>query len=240
MAASCGSSSTSAGPCAGAHQTPSRSKRSAHSSRVCPPTISSRTAMTSVRLRRRARASAKRGSSSRSGRPRARHTLVDVAVRLEAREEEPAPVLRPVRVHERRLVRVARLGPGHLAHGRLEAEVPAEHVGPGPQQRHLDDAAAAGLALLEHRGQQPGQGGQPADVVADAAARVERDALAVGQLDREARAGPEGTDVVGRPVAVLAAQAVPADAAVDEAGMAGDRAPPARGRGRRARRGAGW
>ena len=48
-------------------------------------------------------------------------------------------------------------------------------------------------------------------------------ALAVGQLDGQAGAGPEGPDVVGGAVAVLAAQAVAADAAVDEARMAGDR-----------------
>ena len=179
--------------------------------------------MTSVRFFRSARASAKRGSASRSGRPRRAVHGVDVAVRLEAGEEEPATVLRPVRVHERRLVGMPRLGLGHLADGLLEAEVPPEHVGPGPEQRHLDHAPAPGLPLLEHRGQQAGQGGQPADVVPDAAAGVERHALAVGQLDGQARAGPEGADVVGGAVAVLAAQAVPADAAVDEARMAGHR-----------------
>ena len=77
--------------------------------------------------------------------------------------------------------------------------------------------------LLEHRRQDPGQSGQPADVVPDAAAGVERHALAVGQLDRQTRAGPEGADVVGRAVPVLAAQAVPAHAAVDEPRVAGHR-----------------
>ena len=41
--------------------------------------------------------------------------------------------------------------------------------------------------------------------------------------DRQPRAGPERTDVVGRSVAVLALEAVAADAAVDEPGVAGDR-----------------
>ena len=67
-------------------------------------------------------------------------------------------------------------------------------------------------------------------MVPDAAARVERDALAVGQLHRQARAGPERPDVVGRPVPVVAPQPVPADAAVDETRMAGHRGSPAPGR----------
>ena len=75
------------------------------------------------------------------------------------------------------------------------------------------------VALLEHCREEPGKGGQPADVVADAAARVERDALAAGQLDGEPRTRPEGADVVGRPVAILPAEPVAADTAVDEVGM---------------------
>ena len=47
---------------------------SAHSARGSVPMISSRMAMISVRCRRMALASAKRGSSARSGRPRARQT----------------------------------------------------------------------------------------------------------------------------------------------------------------------
>ncbi len=204
-------------------------------------TISSRTAMTSVRFLRSAAASAKRGSSSRSGRGRAPgSTVVDVAVGLEAGEEEPTAVLGPVRVHERRLVGVPRLGPGHLAQGLLEAEIPPEHVRPGAQQRHLDHAARAGLALLEHGGEEPGQGGQPADVVPDAAAGVERHALAVGQLHRQARAGPEGADVVGGAVPVRR----PAGRTRSRCSRRGEDGappwPPARARARRARRGAGW
>ena len=69
-------------------------------------------------------------------------------------------------------------------------------------------------------------------------ARVERDALAVGELDREARSGPEGADVVGRPVPVRAPQPVPADAAVDEPGwratvLDGSRSSASRASGRR-------
>ena len=60
-------------------------------------------------------------------------------------------------------------------------------------------------------------------MVADAAARVERDALGAGELHRQAGPGPEGADVVGRAVAVVAAQPVAADAAVDEAGVPLDR-----------------
>ncbi len=79
---------------------------------------------------------------------------------------------------------------------------------------------APGLALLEHRGEEARQRGQRADVVTDAAAGIQRDAVAVGQLHRQARARPEGADVVGRAVPVRAAQPVPAHAAVHEAGVA--------------------
>ncbi len=44
----------------------------------------------------------------------------------------------------------------------------------------------------------------------------------VGHLHGEPRTGPEGADVVGGAVAVLAPEAVAAHAAVDEVGMAGD------------------
>jgi hypothetical protein len=119
---------------------------------------------------------------------------------------------------------VPRFGRRHLAQVGLEAQVPPEHVCPRAQERDLDHPAAPGLAPLEHGRQKPGQRGQAADVVTDAAARVERHPLGVGgQLDRQAGTGPEGADVVGRPVAVLPAQPVPADAAVDQTGVAGHR-----------------
>ena len=190
FAASCGSSSTSAGPCAGAHHTPSRSKRSAQTSRGCPG---------DDLVQERDDLGAVAADGARVGEARVREQVRsaegpahvgDVAVRLESREEEPAPVGGPVGVHQRRLVRLPRLGPRDLAEGGLQAEVPAEDVGPGPQERHLDDLPAARVALLEHGGQHPGQGGEPADVVPDAAAGVERDALAVGQLDRQGPSGP--------------------------------------------------
>ncbi len=146
--------------------------------------------------------------------------LVQVAVGLEAGEEEPTTILRAVRVHEWRLVGTARLGRRHFAQVRLEAEVPTQHIRPRAQQRHLDDAPTARRALLQHGGEQPRQGGESADVVPDPAAGIERDALAVGQLHRQARAGPEGTDVVGGAVAVVATQAVPAHAPVDKARVA--------------------
>ena len=53
--------------------------------------------------------------------------------------------------------RCAGFGRGDLAEGHLDAEVPPEDVGAGPQQRDLDDLAPAGEALLEHRGEDAGQ-----------------------------------------------------------------------------------
>ena len=144
---------------------------------------------------------------------------VDVAVRLQPGEEEPPSVAGAVGVHERRLVGVAWLGAGHFAQRGLEAQVPPEHVGAGPQQRCLHHASTPGRTLLEHAGENPRQRREPAHVVADAAACVQRYAVAVGQLDRKTGTGPEGTDVVGGAVAVLAAQPVAAHAAVDEARM---------------------
>ena len=69
----------------------------------------------------------------------------------------------------------------------------------------------------------PGQGREPGDVVADAAAGVERRALVVGHLHREPGAGPERPDVVGGTVPLVAAQPVAADAAVHETRVAFDR-----------------
>ena len=106
-------------------------------------TISSRMAMTSVRLRRMAAGVGEAGVGEQVGAAERAAHGVDVAVRLEAGEEEPPPVGGPVGVHQRCLVRVPRLGPGDLADGRLQAEVPPEDVGAGPQQRHLDDPPAA-------------------------------------------------------------------------------------------------
>ena len=147
----------------------------------------------------------------------------DMTVGLQSGEEEPFSVFGLVRVHQRRLVGMPGLGRRDLAQVGLQAQVPPQHIAPGAQQRHLDDAAAAGVALLEHCGQQAGERGEPADVVADTAAGVEGDAFTVGQLHRQARTGPERADVVGRPVAVFASEPVAADAAVHEVRMALDR-----------------
>ena len=97
-----------------------------------------------------------------------------MTVRLEAHEEEPATVLGSVRVHERCLVHLARFGRCHLAQGGLQAEVPPEDVGAGPQQRDLHHTPPSGLALFEDGGENPSQAGQAADVIPDAATRVER------------------------------------------------------------------
>lgn len=59
-------------------------------------------------------------------------------------------------------------------------------------------------------------------MVADPTPGVEGDAVAVGHLHGEARARPEGADVVRRAVPVVPAEPVAADAAVHEARVAGD------------------
>ena len=142
----------------------------------------------------------------------------EVAGGLQAGEEEPASVGGEVRVHQGRLVPVPGLGPRHLPESHLEAEVPPEDVGAGAEQRDLDDLAAARQALLEHGGEYAGERGEAGDVVTDPAPGVERVPLAVGHLHREPRASPEGADVVGRAVAFVTLEAVPADAAVDRRG----------------------
>ena len=187
--------------------------------------ISSMMAMISDRWRRMAEASAKRGSSRQVGTTQGPADRIDVPGGLEAREEEPAAVGGTVRVHQRCLVALSRLGARDLAQGHLQAEVPAQDVGARPQQRDLDDAAAARGPLLEHRGEDPREGREPGDVVADATAGVERRALVVGHLHREPGTGPEGPDVVGGTVPLVAAQPVAADAAVHETRVAFDRGP---------------
>ena len=147
----------------------------------------------------------------------------DVAGRLQAGEEEPPPVGGAVGVHERGLVAFPRFGPGHLAQRHLEPEVPAEDVGARAQQGHLDHPAPPRGPLFEHGGQEAGQRRQTGDVVTDPTARVQRRALVVGHLHRKTRPRPERTDVIGRSVPLVAPQAVPADAAVDETGVAGHR-----------------
>ena len=153
LARSWGSSTTSAGVWAGAHHTPSRSKRSAQTARGCSAMISSMMAMISARWRRMAEASAKRGILGQVGTTQGPADRIDVPRRLEAREEEPAAVGGTVRVHQRRLVALSRFGACDLAQGHLQAEVPAQDVGARPQQRDLDDAAPARGPLLEHGGE---------------------------------------------------------------------------------------
>ena len=81
----------------------------------------------------------------------------DVAVGLETGEEEPPPVGGPVGVHQRRLVVLPGLGRGDLAEHHLQAQVPAEHVGAGAQQRDLDHPARPVAAARA-----PRPGGRPA------------------------------------------------------------------------------
>ena len=111
---------------------------------------------------------------------------------------------------------------GDLAERHLQSEVPPEDVGARAEQRHLHDPPPARRALLQHGGEEPAQGGQPGDVVTDAAPRVERRALVVGHLHGEPGPGPERSDVVGGAVPLGAAQPVAADAAVHEMRMALD------------------
>ena len=114
--ASCGSSSTSAGPWAGAHHTPSRSKRSAQTSSgllgedlVEHGDDLGAVAADGARHRRS-------GGLARGPGGRGRGRTVPMwrsASKPVKKNQRPSAVA--VRVHERRLVRVPRLGPGDLA-----------------------------------------------------------------------------------------------------------------------------
>lgn len=140
--------------------------------------------------------------------------------RLETGEEEPVAVTRAVAVHQRRLDGAPGLGARHPAESGLQAQVPPEDVGAGPQQRDLHHPSAPGVTLFEDRSEDARECGQSADVVADTAPHVQRDSPAVRQLGGQPGPGPERTDVVGRTVAVVPAEPVAAHAAVDEVGMA--------------------
>ena len=183
--------------------------------------ISSSRAMTSERFFRIADADSKRGSSNRSGRPRARHTAgmwrsISSPVK---KNQRPSPA---IGVHQRSLIGVPRFRGRDLAEGHLQSEVPSEHIGPGTEQRYLDHLALSGLTLLEYRGQHAGHRGERGDVVADAATCVQRHAVGVGHLYGETRPGPECADVVNRSVPVVTPQSEPAHRAVDQARMALD------------------
>ncbi len=142
---------------------------------------------------------------------------------LEAGEEEPLPVRGAIGIHQRRLVSIAPFGAGHLPQLHLQPQIPSKDVRAGAEQRHLDHPTRPCLSLLEHGGQNAGKGGESRDVVTDSPAGVERGPITARHLARETRAGPERSDVIGRTVAVLPAQAVAADTAVDDVGMAAQR-----------------
>ena len=118
--------------------------------------------MTSVRFRRMAEASAEAVVVEQLGAAEGPAAPPDVPVGLEPGEEEPPPVGGPVGVHQRRLVAVPGLGAGHLAQRHLQAQVPAEHVGAGAEQRDLDHPAArrSGAARARRPGCRPGRPGR--------------------------------------------------------------------------------
>ena len=134
---------------------------------------------------------AKRGSSSRSGRPRARQHRPDVAVRLEPGEEEPAAVAASGTGSS--------AAPGCGAGARRRRPCRASSAGRGPSRGRRRPVRSSDTSTTRPApvwrcsstaAEDAGQRGQAGDVVADAAAGVERVAVAVGHLHATGPSGP--------------------------------------------------
>ncbi len=156
-----GSWTTSAGVWAGAHQTPSASNRSIHSSSGPLDDDGVEDGDDLDPMATHGGGVGEAGVVEEVGPAQRPQHGTDVAVGLEAGQKHPAAVGRPVGVHERRL--------SCAAGARPRPPCPAPIADPGPTrgrrrrcaERHLDHPPAAGGPLLEHGGENAGEDGQP-------------------------------------------------------------------------------
>src|SRR5262249_33596492 len=145
-----------------------------------------------------------------------------VALALEADDPEPAPVAVLVAVDRRVPHRLAVPDRDLHAEAQRRREVERDRVEALAQERGLDELAAPAALAREQRRADARCGREARAVVAHAAALEGRLTAGLRQEPRDARARPEGGDVVGRAVGVRPAAAVAGEERIDEPRVDGE------------------
>ncbi len=143
-----------------------------------------------------------------------------MALALQTDDPEPFPFAVLVVVHGGVPHGLAVSGQDIHAETQAHRHIEAQCVHAFAQERSRNQLTLAGaLALIERRADRPG-GGQPRVVIPHPAALEGRGLAREHQRPRDARPGPEGRHVVGRPVGVGSLEAVARDRRIDEPGIA--------------------